>query len=164
MRLTYLLLALFLFSCGDSPSDPWADCKLPKPTAIFANNNNVTNHQFNIKGLLGTETATFRNGVDLELIQSGCEKINQEFKFKFAGKHADKNADFWVKEAITQFRYMAGLSPNLVHFGDWASAIEVNASKLKMGQETEVAPTIYITIDKIVSSDVTLLLVLLSNK
>ncbi len=164
MRLLYFFAAILFLACGNSTTDPWVNCKHPKPKAIFDNNNNVSKQHFELKGMTGTETVLFRNDVELELIQSGCEDINQEFKFKVKGNHTDKSAEFWIRESIKQFRFMSGLSPKLVHFGDWASAIEANAFKLKLGQETELAPNIYISIDKIVSSDVTLLLVVLSNK
>lgn len=163
-----ILISLIFFSCGNKnqdSDDPFADCKFGKPEPVFSKEiPKINSHDFRLAGREGIEKVVFENGVHLEIFQSGCDAIRQEFQFTLAGNFGKVPADFWVLRAIEQFQYMGTLGEKFAAFSFWANAMQQSASRFALGQALEVQPGAFVTLDKIFSPDHTILIVVLSQQ
>jgi len=169
--LLFLIICILTFSCGTdnssndnkNPSDNEV-CKYGTPTPIFSNDlGKVTKHAFNAKGQKGVERVKFENGVDLELLQSGCNELMQSYRFALKAD-LEGNDQFWVEQAVEQFRYLSTLSENHLSFSLWAGAIQNSAEFISLGETFEPEPSTFIKIDKIPSGEKTLLVVTFEAK
>lgn len=168
INIIYILsfLSLLFFSCENSSSekDNFKDCKYGQPTAIFSTDlPEVKKHQFKVKGKEGIELVSFANEMDLELIQSGCQKSTQDFNFSIPGKF-EGDATYWVNEAIKQFQYLGNLGEKFAVLSFWGQAIEAKKKHFNLGQQVEVQPGFYVKINKVVSSDFVIITVKLFEK
>ena len=140
-------------------------CKYGNPTAIFSDTmQNVKKHFFEIKEGTGVEMVAFKNNYLLEVEQSGCEEIQQQFSFILHGKFMDAPDSFWKDLAVKQFRDMAKMSPKLLPFNGWADALDAVKNKIKLSEPTEIQPQFFCRIDKVVSPEQATLVILLSQK
>ena len=77
-----IITALILLNACQSDSSKTGKCKYGKPTAIFADTMpTVAKHLFQIKDGVGIEMVVFSNKLLLEIEQSGCNDIHQQFSF-----------------------------------------------------------------------------------
>lgn len=162
------VVALFfiLFAACKSDSSSTGKCKYGKPTAIFADTmQTVAKHFFQIKDGVGVEMVVFNNKLLLEIEQSGCNDIHQQFSFIMFGKFKDVADDnIWKQLAIKHFRDLAQISPSLAAFNAWADAIESVKDKLKLSEPVELEGKNMVRIDKILSEDKATLVVQFSSK
>ena len=155
-------LIFFTSACKNKKEVP---CKYGNPTAIFSDTmQNVKKHFFQIKEGTGVEMVAFKNNYLLEVEQSGCEEIQQQFSFILHGKFMDAPDSFWVQLAVKQFRDMAKMSPKLSLFNGWADALDAIKDKIKLSEPTEIQPHFFCRIDKVVSPEQATLVILLSQK
>jgi hypothetical protein len=163
-----ILICLFFFSCGNKnqgSDDPFANCKFGKPEPVFSNDiPKISSHDFRLAGKEGIEKVVFENGVHLEIIQSGCDAVRQEFQFTLTGNFENASADSWALKAIEQFQYMGAFGEKFAPFSFWANAMQQSAQHFALGQPLEVQPGAFVTIDKIFSPDYTILIVVLSQQ
>ena len=158
-------VCLLLLSCGGNSSDPFAKCKYKQPEAVFSNSlSNVNEHTFNIEGTTGHERLTFENGIGLELFQSGCNEIVQDFRFQIPGKFRVDEPQIWVKMAIDQLKYMGDLSEKHQAMLIWAQMMEQAQSEIVTGQAYELQPSIFVKVDRILSNNQVLLTLELSQR
>jgi hypothetical protein len=157
-----------LFSCRNSDSKT---CKSGTPNAIFTDSMpTVKKHFFELKKeasgeKVGVEMVAFENKLLLEIEQSGCDAVVQQFSFIMFGKFPEQtNDDLWKALAIRHFRDLAKLSPTLTAFNGWADAIETVKKDLKLGEMTKVGEGFNVSIDKILSNDKATLVVQFSQK
>jgi hypothetical protein len=172
-RHTPLLLAAFslifiAFSCGNSETKT---CKSGTPKAIFTDSMPTVKKQFfKLKQeksgeKVGVEMVAFENKLLLEVEQSGCNDIVQQFSFIMFGKFPEQsNDELWKALAIRHFRDLAKISPELTAFNGWADAIESVKKDLKLGEVTKVGEGFNVRIDRIVSTDKATLVVQFSQK
>jgi hypothetical protein len=172
-RHTPLLLSAFLlifiaFSCGNSETKT---CKSGTPKAIFTDSMPTVKKQFfKLKQepsgeKVGIEMVAFENKLLLEVEQSGCNDIVQQFSFIMFGKFPEQsNDELWKALAIRHFRDLAKISPELTAFNGWADAIESVKKDLKLGEVTKVGEGFNVRIDRIVSTDKATLVVQFSQK
>ena len=107
----------------------------------------------------------FNNKLLLEIEQSGCNDIHQQFSFIMFGKFKDVADDnIWKQLAIKHFRDLAQISPSLAAFNAWADAIESVKDKLKLSEPVELEGNNMVRIDKILSEDKATLVVQFSSK
>lgn len=83
---TFFLLSLALglsFLLTNCNGDPQPEgCKYKPPIAIFAGIDSFENHNFEVTGQNAVEQVFFpRLNMDVELYQSGCNALQQEFRF-----------------------------------------------------------------------------------
>ena len=83
---TFFLLSLALglsFLLTNCSGDPQPEtCKYKPPVAIFAGIDSFENHSFEVTGQNAVEKVFFpRLNMDVELYQSGCNALQQEFRF-----------------------------------------------------------------------------------
>ncbi len=155
-----------LFMACKSDTGNSAKCKYGKPTAIFADTMpTVVKHIFHIKDGTGIEMVVFSNKLLLEIEQSGCNDIHQQFSFIMFGKFKDGGDDeVWKQLAIKHFRDLAQISPSLLAFNGWADAIENIKGKMKLSEPVEIEGKTQVRIDKILSEDKATLVVQFSSK
>jgi hypothetical protein len=162
-------LSLFMvFSCANSETKT---CKSSLPRAIFTNSMpTVKKHYFELKKEktgenVGVEMVAFENKLLLEIEQSGCNDILQQFSFIMFGKFPEQSDDeIWKTLAIRHFRDLAKISPELTAFNGWADAIESVKKDLKLGEVTKVGEGFNVRIDKLLSADKATLVVRFSQK
>lgn len=151
----YLFLVPFFQSCTNSPKDDFADCKYKKPEAIFSSQiPNVTKHQFDVRQKEGIEEVQFVNGMRLELIQSGCNTITQDFQFSIPGQF-DSAAPpiFWIEKAIEQLMYLGSLNENYAAFTFWAQAIQGKKTAFQLGESIHLQEGYFAEINKVPGTD-----------
>jgi hypothetical protein len=162
-----IIIAFFIFFNACKPdSSKTGKCKYGTPTAIFADTMpTVAKHIFRIKDGTGIEMVVFKNKLLLEIEQSGCNDIHQQFSFIMFGKFKDELDDaIWKQLAIKHFRDLAQISPSLLAFNGWADAIESVKDKLKLSEPMEMEGKMQVRIDKILSEDKATLVVQFSSK
>ena len=155
-----------LFAACKSDSNKSGKCKYGKPTAIFADTMpTIAKHLFQIKDETGIEMVVFKNKLLLEIEQSGCNDIHQQFSFIMFGKFkADTDDMIWKQLAIKHFRDLAQISPSLAAFDAWANAIDAVKDKLKLSEPMLLEGNNEVRIDKILSEDKATLVVQFSSK
>lgn len=117
------LLAGALFSvvaCGDAATD----CGTPQP--FFSENiEGITGHSFEVKELYAVEKASIpQYDFSIEVHQSGCEEVTQEFRFYLEGEVAQSITPAECTEiAARLFTGLSQLSPDLMDFTAWSDAL-----------------------------------------
>ncbi len=143
-------------------TDPFKDCKMGKPEAIFAGNYDlVTSQEFKIKGKEGIENIRFKNGLALELTQQGCDKVIQVFQFEIPQKLVGEQD--WMSIAADQFAFISGTSQKHGMLGMWGQAIRANGPNIQLGEKQTLQPGISIKVDKVQGGERTMVLVELSQ-
>ena len=147
------LFLTFFMACNGSSSS--GKCKYGAPKAIFSDSiPHVKKHFFQLKEGTGVEMIAFDNKLLLEIEQSGCQDIHQQFSFIMFGKFPTNTDDIlWKELAIRHFRDLSKLDPQLRDFSGWADAIESVKTTLKLSEPIDIQGNIQIRIDKILSSD-----------
>ena len=166
-----LLAATIIFGCkNDKPSSNNSInykeelCKYGAPTPIFSKDlEKVLGQEFSVNGQKGNEKVSFENGLELELLQSGCDELLQSYQFSLS-KDLEGDDKFWIEKAAEQFRYLATLSENHLSFNLWAGAIQNASENVSLGESFEPDANTFIKIDKIPSGDKTILVVTLEAK
>ncbi len=143
-------------------SDPFKDCKAGKPEAIFEGNfEQVSTQIFKIEGKEGIENVRFKNGLALELIQQGCDKVTQIFEFVIPEKLEGEQD--WMEMAADQFAYLSQTSEKHGMLAMWGQAIRANGPNIQMGEKQMLQPGISIKVDKIQAAENTTIVVELSQ-
>lgn len=115
-------------------------------------------------GSEGLEIVSFRNGVFLEVFQSGCDSLRQEFRFRIPNVGGDSDPAYWLQEAQNQFRAFGALGPGYLAFSQYADALSAQREGFRLAQPMQVETGFWMQIDKIDSFDGPTLVVILSNK
>lgn len=157
-------LILFSFSCSDSPS-PNEKCRFGEPTAIFKKDNSaLLSTTFKKEGRIGIETVEFKKGFLLELTQSGCQEIIQDFAFTLPMVNNQADGQFWIQQGEQLMRFMGNTDPSLMQFSEWANMIAQSGSEMKLGQAKEIQTGYFVTIDKISGNQETIVKVTLEGR
>ncbi len=146
---TLILAALFSTGCQNKNEDTRevTECLYSNPEALFGEGlGEVSRHDFVFDGVRSKEEVNFKDGVSLVLEQTGCEHIQQEFRFFFPGEQINRDPDFWISMAIRQFQRIARLGPEFLVFQEWAEAIDLRADDLSSGQTAELQPGFFVKI------------------
>ncbi len=156
-----MLVAMLYVSCSDSKNQTkdFSQCKYGMPSAIFSQTlKQVKAHSFQLKSQEAIEIIHFDNDVKLELIQSGCDEIRQEFRFTI--KNFQKsNFQHTIDEALKQLRYLGGLSDQYASFSFWSDAIAQKSMQLKAGEVYEIESNRFVKIDLIPENKQAILIV-----
>lgn len=140
------------------------DCKYSAPIAVFSDTiEQIKMHEFTRKGQEATEKVVFENGVELELIQSGCNNVYQAYNFYLSIEDNSSEVAYWLDFSIGQFRYMAGLDETYFQLNGWANALANVGNQLRLGKKVQVEPGFYVTLDKIWTGEKTLIQVILES-
>ncbi|MFK8103580.1 MAG: hypothetical protein AB8G15_13685 [Saprospiraceae bacterium] len=161
MRLFFLTccFCFLLSSCDNQPA-----CSLGDPVAIFQPTmGKVMQHSFKLTTQNSQESVVFENGISLELFQTGCEQIKQEFQFQIKGDYQEMPPEFWIEASASQFQYMSKVSESLMSFQLWGQSIMENAANIKLGERFALGPGFYIKIDKVSAKEQSILNIELSQ-
>lgn len=158
------LIALFFTSCDDTSQaksdEPFGNCQYGAPKAVFKQSiPKINTHTFKLNKESAVENVAFEGGVNLELVQSGCEKPKQEFQFTIpADTKSFADAD-WITMGIDLFAFMGNLAPELQPFLMWQGALKDRIGQLKLGLPHELEKGFFVKMDKVAGSDSGLLIV-----
>ena len=149
---------LFAISCGEKK------CKY-KPTAIFEQGlPHIQQYNFEVQGQESMESVLMDTGVLLEIYQNICEESLQEYKFTVKGDFATFQDSLWLREASRQLVFLSSLSPRQSALKEWGDMIELRRSDMKIGENREVQPGIFVKVDRIVSPESGVLLLTFNQK
>lgn len=148
MKYTFIVLAtLILCACGGSTTDK-KDCSIPPPVAIFTKEiDEVTKHSFQVEGQMAKEEISFANSTSLEIYQSGCDRIIQEFIFDVPNELI--TSKIHTQQAIQQLRFISKLDNKFLAFDQWAQAIEYHEPAFFESDEVEVSPGFNVRLDRL---------------
>jgi hypothetical protein len=160
--LQILLLSIFslFFACKNDKNKandkPFAGCKCGTPTPIFNENvpEHVAGHNFSMTKDAGVEIVKMKNGTTLQIVQTGCSDIKQEFSFVYKNKEMlTYNDAQWIQNAVSEFQKIGTFSPNFSPFVLWGNALDQYKNEFKIGEAKELDKGFFMTIDKIISGD-----------
>lgn len=146
---------------GDS-SDPFSKCKYGKPKPVFEGNfAKIDSQKWEIKGMVGIEQVWFENGMQLELLQQGCDKVKQTFHFRLPGNFSQE--ENWVLLSASQFQYLSSISEGHFELSVWGQAIQQQSKGLFLGEKIMLQPGFSVKIDKVAGGGFAVLIVELSE-
>lgn len=152
-------LLLSTIACENKPT-----CKF-KPEPIFAKDlPHVVQYNFEKEGSQSLESLMLDRGVLLEIGQEVCGETKQEYRFTVQGDYAAFPDSFWLKEATRQFVFLSTFSPKQAPLKSWADIIEQRRQDMRLGENQEVQPGIFVRVDRIVSPEQATLLVVFSGQ
>jgi hypothetical protein len=162
---TFHLVVSLFFTLYIACKTESGKCKYGDPVAIFSDTMQVVKkHHFEIKEKTGIEYVALKNGLLLEIEQSGCNTINQQFTFELPGDFSKQDDAFWKTLAAKNFQLLSNASIKLQPFIAWSDAINSVKDKLKLAEPIEIQNRMHIRIDKILSADRAMLVVQLSQE
>lgn len=160
----FLLLAVLLAvfpQCSGGPKK-FEDCPYGRPKAIFSEQMpGVTSHSFRADDLSATEELILGDTLSVTLIQSGCEKPVQEFRFVIRNPPPQAGAAYWADRAVDLLYQLSRLSPELVPLSAWAQAVEPQIPGIALGEPFQVEQDTYVSIDRIESAGSVILMLIL---
>ena len=168
--LLFAFLILFtVSSCMEeapsSSADPFADCRYGAPKPIFNEGlRSVLQHGFQLEEERAVEDLSFEDGLQLSIIQTGCDYIHQEFRFYLTQPYKAAPSSYWIQEAINKFNRLGHLGPAYVIYASLADAIKERSMELTLGQSTELQPGFFAKIDDGRTEKGNLLIVTLSEQ
>jgi len=161
---------LFLFTClhwlllscqpGQSAAGP---CPLGEPTPVFSSGQDyVEAHHFIQNGQESEEQIRFSDGLDLTIRQTGCKSIRQDYLFSLP--HTPSASDqFWIEKGAALLARLGDYSENFYAFKAWSAKIREFKSEFRLTEPYEIAPGIYVKIDRIIDQEVVLLIITLQQ-
>ena len=160
-RFINILIIVFFaavnYSCGEnSKKESKADCPIPPPEAIFKNQSpEISNHSFSLSGRNSEESLQFADGSSAIIFQSGCKKIEQEFRFTLPPLPEQSR----VTLAVDRLEYMASLGPDYMTFNGWAQAISTLQNEFMLNSAVEVESGFFVGLDKLDNQERTTLII-----
>ncbi|NBC06737.1 MAG: hypothetical protein GVY26_06040 [Bacteroidetes bacterium] len=146
-RLVLLLLGFGACAPDAPPGGTPADCRYQAPEPVFGEKlTGVSGHHFEREGMSATETFVLDQQLEVVLYQSGCDYIQQEFIFTWAGGPRGNSARFWVREAADQFERLAHLGAAYVSFKALSDALRQHEASIQLEKAFELQAGLAITI------------------
>lgn len=150
---------IILFACETKKT-----CKY-KPAPIFeAGLPHVVQYNFEVQGQQSLESLLLDTNVLLEINQDVCTETRQEYRFRVQGDFSKFPDSLWLKEATRQLVFLSSFSPKQAPLKAWADIIELRRSDMKLGEDREVEPGVFVRVDKVVSPEQSTLLLVFSQK
>lgn len=142
-------ISMLLGACAGDGGGSADDCSAGAPEAVFNPEvEGVTNHTFSSNGRESTERFEFPDGVQVEVLQSGCDRIRQEYRFTFQSE-ALPDAASWLQAAAGWLTRLGALGPEYQVYNAWRDAITAQGADFRLGAPAEVGPGFMATVDKI---------------
>lgn len=159
-KITFLGVLVVFFGCQTEKK-----CKLGVPKPIFSRDlQHVTMYDFQRQGQNSMESLLLDTGVSLEIDQSGCDDLVQEYRFTVKGDFSAFPDSLWPKEAVRQLVFLSTFSPKQQPLKLWADAIEEQRLQMRLGEDFELQAGIFVRVDRILSTGESTLLLRLSQK
>lgn len=150
-----ILLGSILFGmagCMDEPSsaDVFEDCRYSAPKPIFKDGlESVSTHHFQLEKEKAVESLAFDDGLQLLILQTGCDYIRQEFRFEWDGGRKGAPDSFWIGEAADKFYRLGSLGPAYIVYHSIARALEERNGEIRLGQNIELQAGFYVKVDNL---------------
>jgi hypothetical protein len=161
-RLFLFTVLLSVFACQNGQKAE-GDCKTKPQPMLRQDMRGVVEHHFEAKGTESEEYVKFANGKTLTILQSGCEKIRQEFRFELKETPKQDDPAFWTEQAILNLAALAVLDQQLMPLGNWVMMIRAQKDEIRLAETKALEGGFYTKIDRISSNDRVFLLITLSN-
>lgn len=124
-------LLVLMWSCGGGTKEApapalvddvsLADCEVPVE-AIFQDTLGLKSHSFEMYADYALETATFPNGLALDLRQSGCLELQQRYAFTLPQRiempQDSLEGPFWTRQLEAQFGYMGEYNSQFLAYSE----------------------------------------------
>ncbi|MDX1940609.1 MAG: hypothetical protein SFU99_08655 [Saprospiraceae bacterium] len=165
-KITMSVFIVFLtFACRRADNSIQTEnCKYGKPEAIFkAEQSGISAHAFKLQNNEGVEQVKFANGIELTLIQSGCDHIRQEFQFLLPGAPPIDEPAYWIAQTINSMRMLGSFGPDFQVFSVWSQEIENQVENIKLAESIELQQGFFVRIDRILGSNNATLVLILSD-
>jgi hypothetical protein len=160
LQIIFFTTLLFSIACNSDKKSkegkPFAGCKCGAPTPIFNEDipEHVSGHNFSMTTNSGVEIVRMKNGSTLQIVQTGCNDIKQEFSFIYKdNKFASFTDAQWIQNAVEEFRKIGSFSQNFAPFILWGNAMDAYKAEFKLGEDKELDKGFFMKIDKIVSAE-----------
>ena len=140
------VLASLVACTGQPPA-----CETGQPVPIFDTRYPaVVEQAFEVAGQNSLETVRIDTwqGVDLELRQSGCEAVTQEYTFTLPADHPTVGGGAG-STAANLFYMLGGIDRQLAHFQAFGDAMNDKRTELLDGKEVELVPGMRIKVDQL---------------
>lgn len=158
LALAFPFVALF-FSCETQKK-----CKY-KPAPVFeAGLPHVVQYNFEVQGHQSLESLLLDTNVLLEISQDVCTETRQEYRFRVQGNFSQYPDSLWLKEATRQLVFLSSFSPKQAPLKAWADVIEMRRGDMKLGEDREVEPGVFVRVDRVVSPEESTLLLVFSQQ
>jgi hypothetical protein len=132
-----------LTNCDNTPK-----CRYGVPKALLPDKmEGMVKHDAKMEGQNGLERAKFSDGSALEILQSGCDELHQEFRFLSPAPFPDSMG--LGSLAATQFYTLARRDERLAAFEQWAQLFQSVDSMAMPGQVLQVEKGMAVKLDKI---------------
>lgn len=160
---------IFFIGCVAVIASLWAcqtekKCKY-KPSAIFEKNlPHIVQYNYEVQGSQSLESMLLDTGVLLEIGQEVCDVTKQEYRFTVKGDFAQFPDSLWMREATRQLVFLSSFSEKQAALKSWADIIEMRRADMKLGEDREVQPGVYVRVDKVLSPEQSTLLVVFSQQ
>lgn len=160
---------IFFIGCVAVFASLWAcqtekKCKY-KPSAIFEKNlPHIVQYNYEVQGSQSLESMLLDTGVLLEIGQEVCDVTKQEYRFTVKGDFAQFPDSLWLREATRQLVFLSSFSEKQAALKSWADIIEMRRADMKLGEDREVQPGVYVRVDKVLSPEQSTLLVVFSQQ
>lgn len=148
-----VILFFWLMGCTNrkSEEDAFTRCLYEAPSPVFADDlAGVAGHHFKLESQSAVEFLAFEDGLELTVLQSGCDQIRQEYRFSIPSGQADGhegNEKEWVAEVIRLLQRLARMGPEYLSFHSWARAIADNADHIRLREPAELSTGFFAQIE-----------------
>jgi len=157
-----LSLAAFVFVLISCASEK--PCKY-KPSPMFeAGLPHVVQYNFEQQGRFSLESLLLDTGIHLEISQDVCTETKQEYRFMVQGDFSQYPDSLWLKEATRQLVFLSSFSIKQAPLKIWADVIESRRREMRLGEDREVEPGVFVRVDRVVSPEQSTLLLVFSQK
>lgn len=158
-------LACLFFTClAFFACETKKTCKY-KPAPIFEPGlPHVMQYNFEVQGQQSLESLLLDTNVLLEVSQDVCTETRQEYRFRVQGDFSKFPDSLWLKEATRQLVFLSSFSQKQAPLKAWADIIELRRSDMKLGEDREVEPGVFVRVDKVVSPEQSTLMLIFSQK
>ena len=132
----FLLLGVvvLLYSCGGQSTE--VNCQYDNPAPVFANIQGLENHNFEATGQSSKEFVSVPPlAMNIELYQSGCNSLEQEFRFLLNGTMPKgMPPSVCATELASIFYSLSQLDAKLMNFGGFAQAFTKTKDKFRYNE------------------------------
>ncbi len=150
--------------CQNAPQKNNNDCPFGTPTAIFQpEQEGIKDHSFQLEEDYSLERFRLENESEIEIHQSGCDQIRQEFQFSIPPMDKQLDAPSYAMLAAEKFFQLAALGERYQSLGLWGNQMEKNAANFQLSAPLPIEGGFSITIDRINSPGKTTLIVVLRS-
>lgn len=161
-------IALLGFAgCANEPpaDELFTDCRYAAPKPIFHEGlESVARHHFQLEQGKAVESLSFDDGLQLQILQTGCDHIHQEFRFELDGGDTAAPDNFWISEAAGQFYRLGQLGASYVVYLSLARALDERNGQFRLGESIELQAGFYAKVERQNSRGRQLLAVSLSEQ